>query len=52
MEKKFSLREYKREKIIFRRVKGDGDIFLIPVLREDLLNLHVTIFCVLVNDKK
>jgi hypothetical protein len=53
MGKKLPLRGYKRGKFIPRWVNGDGDgeAFPIPVLRGDPLNLHVTMFFVLVNDK-
>jgi hypothetical protein len=41
-------------KFIPRWVNGDGDIpaFSIPIPRENPLNMHVTMFFVLVNDKK
>jgi hypothetical protein len=48
-----SPRGYKRGKFISRRVNGngDGEAFPIPVPRGDPLNLHVTMFFVLVNNK-
>jgi hypothetical protein len=53
MGKKLPPQGYKREKFIPRRVNGDGDkeAFSIPVPRGDPLNLYVTMFFVLVNDK-
>jgi hypothetical protein len=30
---------------------GDGEVFSIPVPCEDSLNLHMIIFCIIVNDK-
>jgi hypothetical protein len=55
MGKKLIPRGYEREKFIPRRVNRDGDwdgeAFPIPVPHRDPLNLHVTLFYVLVNDK-
>jgi hypothetical protein len=53
MGKKLPPRGYKRGKFIPRRVNGDGDgeAFPIPVPRGDPLNLHVTMFFILINDK-